>query len=227
MGIEDFFRGVTRGESEHLFKTYTLNKKAFDSNMALFDNKKGVYAWYLMPSDTDSSGLKDYYKIFNNKIFSAKFSSKFNEEYHGDNIKHKDEGENQQYINNKSFVSNESLALKFSALFMSPPVYIGQSTNLKDRLDTHFAELNTKIGTSEEALKAEMDGDENNYENLDKRFASRICYQLKSGNNRNNWNIDNFIVRVMLFKDTDMSAEKVEHVEGILNRTFKPIMGKR
>lgn len=225
MKIEDFFTQITKGKSKDLLETFTLSKSSFGTNIDKFENKKGVYAWYLMPAETDSDGLNDYYKIFNNKKFTATFKAKFNEEYFGENIRNTEEDKNKEYIKDKSFSDKQKFAFQLSALFLSPPIYVGVSDDLKERLSTHFEELNIKIGTNFDELQDYYD--ESNNKESAARFASRICKAVKISDNRNSWTINNFVVKVMVFKDEEMTNPIVQDIEGILNRTFKPTMGKK
>ena len=225
MNIREFFNKITRGKSSDVLENFTFFKGNFDEYKSKLKGKKGIYAWYLMPSETDDDGLNDYYKVFNNKNFTATFESeKFSEIYKGKDIKSDWSEKFKKEIREESFTKESKKAFQFSALLFSSPIYIGKSKDLAKRISCHFEKLNEKISLRYSQLD-DVNEDEQDDSNKSEVFATRICKLVRDEDKKNPWDMNNFIVRVIVFNNEEINDEKVTKIEKVLNRIFKPAIG--
>jgi len=185
-------------------KTYRTNQ------ISEIPKSLGIYAWFLAYDyNTDHN---DYHDVFKSSIITSTVEGIFKDVYTGP-IK-------QQAFSFDENIVFSSFLNEVISLFC-PPVYIGISSNLRNRLSTHRDELNSLL-YSEEAFKynenAKIDSDGESY-----NFAIRLARVLRS--------VDSIGLRNLRIKVIEagegMKRDEVFAIEKYLNRTYTPIYGRK
>lgn len=225
------FKDLTKGKE--IAETYILSKELFEQSLERFEGAMGLYSWHLYPNDTDPDGLEKYHSLYGNKSYKATIESKFGEVYKGDDIDYVGREDILKKIRDKKFTGTqeEIWAFKLSSMFLSPPIYVGRSENLATRLKNHFEELGHKIAVNINSLESPEETKDENDEETSSSFAYRVCSfvrqdELEYGA-ENKFEIGNFIVKVIVFnKNSGLDYDKIKDLEYILNRSYKPVIGK-
>ena len=185
-------------------------------NFSKIPQKPGVYSWHLIVDKPFEDELRNYYDFYAKRSFQAKVSSWFNESYKGDLFP--SGGIDLQ----RSFPDGD--VLKIMTSFLCPPIYIGISRNdLNRRLEEHRDKFQFHLSSEgESAIKlAESDIDtEVESEFFGIRLA-RLFNQL-DGMDENL-----LFVRVISFEGPIEDTNILYNLEYYLNRSFKPILGRR
>ena len=174
----------------------------------------GIYAWYLL---ADKSNFSEYYKIFKQKKVEVNIEGNLRERYNGE-VKH-------TYYDKDFKDSGVDFDLcNISSIAFSPPLYIGISINLNERLRTHADELQ-KIFYKKVALSPPTSLGKTDFDTIVEsgHFAQRIGFSITS--------FSTIDLNSLLIKTLELPAgyswAKLQSVERYLNRTFIPIYGRK
>lgn len=194
---------------------------------------RGLYAWYLIPPPYgDNSALKSYHKLFWEKQYETDVKSKFGELYSG-KLDYELSKQLDKKISALDFTKTEhQKILRMSSLMFSQPLYIGRSTELKDRLNVHIKELRKYLENpidferAFEDVKIELDTEEESA-SFAKRITSYLYESLGKESFKNKVSLNHFIVKVINIKSEEFNDDNIVDMEYYLNRTFRPIIGNK
>lgn len=190
-------------------------------------NVPGIYSWHISPpkrkmnKDEKINMLKAYVSFFNLNDIELTGQTSFHS-YEGSLMDNKTTGKD--FLDKIDYISNfddDKFKNFVSALtFFHSTLYVGISTNLNDRIQTHsttITEVLYQKKFSEEKFLNDEDG---------KSFFERVTLFL----NKDKTSIKNFfvpncffvkIIYLEKFNDKDLKS-----IEYLLNRTLKPKFGK-
>lgn len=177
-------------------------------------NKPGIYAWYL---SVDQKNFKDYFKLFKQKKVTVSLKGALSEEY---------TGEAKHIYSKKTFLKHSSPDFELCTLAsfaFCPPLYIGISSDLNQRLDEHYSELQ-KVYFGKKVLAPPKLG-KTDFDTIveSAHFAERIGHTLRG--------LPDIDLTALLIKTIEMptsySKTDLQKVEYYLNRTFIPIYGRK
>lgn len=186
------------------------------------EKKVGIYSWHLIPSNyVSEEAIFKYMEVFTDN--SIDLLGKTNFSTYSGNLQH----ENMNDIDKVKAVINNDISRKnliIATSIFSPALYIGISKNLNSRINQHFkiiTDIYNKI--SVEDFYSKLDETE---QDAAKNFGERITDFFKK-NDPQNYSLSDFCVKIFYMdsiKDTE--RDKLEGIEYILNRTYKPKFGK-
>ena len=171
--------------------------------------RPGLYAWYAAPNP--GASLQDYHGIYKSRTLNAFISGNLKEQYEGT-----------LYAKALSYPSSEDRALlEAAAEAFSPPLYIGVSSDLRNRLSTHSEMLKDAMYTAElsESPNEQVQSDTNEES---ASFAARMSLYARD----TSLGVTAFHVRMIVLPE-GYARHKLLSVETFLNRTYTPHYGLR
>jgi hypothetical protein len=173
----------------------------------------GIYGWYLV---MDNINFGEYYKIFKQKRVKVDIEGELQERYLGNAQATFDE-------NNFPSTGVDFDLGGIASFAFSPPLYIGISKKLGNRLKDHTNELldvyyKRPMPSPLPLGKTEFD---TIYES--KHFASRIGYTLK---NHTTVGLTSFRIKT-LEMPSGYTWQDLQRVERYVNRTYIPVYGRK
>jgi hypothetical protein len=177
--------------------------------------RAGLYAWYLrLPKDPNPAlDLASYSRIFGSKNFTLEAKSVFGERYQG--------AATRQPSFDPASHPFASSVLTASTIFC-PPVYIGISINIRQRLMLHLKRLNEALQGAETLLPTDDMSEEQDTADESSAFGHRMGYLLRSNGIRD---IERLFVKIIY--QPQASAADLKKAEYFVNRTFLPFCGRR
>lgn len=177
--------------------------------------RAGLYAWYLrLPRNPDPAlDLASYSRVFGSKNFTLEARSVLGERYQGTATR-------QPGFDPAShpFVSS---VLTASTIFC-PPVYIGISINIRQRLTLHLRRLNEALQSSESLPPTDDATEQQDTAGESSAFGHRMGYLLRSNGIRD---VERLFVKIVY--QPQASAADLKKAEYFVNRTFLPFCGRR
>lgn len=202
------------------------------------ENSLGIYSWYFYPHSVSPQVISTYSSLFKSKRYKVDVSNKLNENYSGEinSLKtlHHEDAEGFEYFNEKLFQD----FLQISAISLAPPIYIGRSINLKERLLCHKEKLTNTLGSLWTTQSLDnIDGKDIEFDSEPESecFANRVGVFFKNNFTEDlHYSISNFLVRTVYFKDiTDpilikqIQSKYLRDIEYYFLRTYQPILSIR
>lgn len=205
------------------------------------EKSAGLYSWHLANHEVHKFALSEYHDVFKPKRFSVSLSSDFRDRYSGsannDSRLSRVEDDDLGFLKtNKSFHKSSQETMNLLTEIFSPPLYIGRSKNLQDRIRKHFQQFDDKLKSKrtwfdtndlsrymEEGFPSEkIDDDlESSY------FGERLAYfMLKAANGDTSFDQNNLFVKIVIFKKVNY-PEEINDFEYFLNRSYCPIFGRK
>lgn len=167
----------------------------------------GWYCWGYAPTNSDT--VKE--GVSNLKYLSAEVGKNFGITYSGDL-------ERADKLNKNDLKDIDNEVLTRVMIAFSPPLYLGISKNLKDRLNIHKRKLEEYLLSPSDSLKY-LDGCDADTPEESTYFGYRIGRALVE----NETEPDDLFVRCIYNDDYEM----VRMIEKVLNRIFTPVYGRR
>jgi len=199
------------------------------------DNSFGIYAWYFYPHDVSPQVISSYSSLFKSKKYKVDVSNKLNELYSGEikslkSLNHEDV-EQYEYFNERLFQH----FLQISAINLAPPIYIGRSINLKERLLCHKEKLNNILGSLWTSQSLDnLDGQDIEFDSDPESecFANRVGNFFRHNFSEDlHFGISNFLIRTVYFKDIvdptilkQIQSKYLKDIEHYFLRTYQPIL---
>ncbi|MCB9246812.1 MAG: hypothetical protein H6606_10330 [Flavobacteriales bacterium] len=180
----------------------------------------GIYSWHLKPKNIGESYLKAYQNFSNSKLYRAEVSSDFAERYLGDlkPVLQRDTTLTRLFDLKQDYILSV-------VNILSAPLYIGYSKNINRRLVEHKRRLLEVINKAEDAELLAADLVEGNDDEGESRyFAFRVGKELRSY--RDYIDESSLVVKVFEYGHID-NYSGLKQFENYLNRTTRPIFGKR
>ena len=186
------------------------------TNLNQAEEKAGIYAWFLpFPKSTDSSSLDAYLNFFQASKLDVNIKGHFGQRFRGEAI---------EVVRNLMCDDKVSSNLLFQATAaLMPPIYVGISANVCNRLRTHYDSFQTALNLGfkkiEEQAWKEADSDsksESHY--FGQRLANSI---LESGFT------DSRHLFVKIVYDDASTRVQLRNIEYAMNRLYQPILGRR
>lgn len=173
----------------------------------------GIYSWHLW---IDNVNGDKYSQVFKQKRVKVNIKSNLSENYEGD-LPHVD-------MDSSIFDSSLDINLcNIASIAMCPPLYIGISKDLKDRLSQHVDEFNKIVKGTIPTPVPTLSSTQFDTIYESQHFAQRMGFVVSKLSNLNSTNL--------LIKTIEMpmgySRLELFKVEKFLNRTYFPIYGRR
>ena len=173
----------------------------------------GIYAWYIQYGKNTKAQV--YHDVFKQKEFRSLIKGTLQDSYEG-------------CLSAKPYpfledIQNLDLLMEGVRQF-SPPLYIGISVNLRQRIRTHLSSLNEFLYSRRPSYTAEISEMELDSEIESNYFAQRIGAVIKQ--NMDSLDINSFFIKVIEL-DKHYPKSGLLEVEKFLNRTFIPHYGRR
>lgn len=206
--IDDFWKSL---HNDHNTKGHGIYKlKDFGS----LPDSPGLYSWHVNVSQVNRN---QYYELFKQKKINIDIQGNLKEGY---------KGEVKSHFNHSDF-NDPSIDLdlcEYASYVFCPPLYIGISNNLKQRLRTHYTELE-KIYNGIKPIPTVTKVGQTQFDTIieSSHFAQRIGFTIKG---LNNITLDDIFVKTIEL-DSSYSWLELQKVEKYLNRTFIPIYGRK
>jgi len=175
-------------------------------------NKPGIYAWFMIFNKRNS--INEYSEIFHQKKLEAKIKGNLGEKY---------EGSLRQIpkdFKNDIFKKND---LSLISKVFAPPIYIGVSNNLCSRLTQHANELDDILYSSKYEYVHDLFDEDLDSPKESKYFASRLGKVLKK---KRSIDLNSLLIKTCEFDDI-MTRKEIYNLEYFLNRTYKPLYGRK
>jgi len=205
--VNDFWNRILNSFQVENHGYYTINE------LYKVPSKPGIYAWYVK---FEQQNEQEYYKIFKQKKVGVDIKGNLKEHYEG-------EARN-KYVDNTYSIQNMDYSLcELASYVFCPPLYIGISKDLNERLNTHAKELE-KIYIGGKILPTPSLG-KTDFDTIveSAHFAERLGYSLKS--------FPTVDLNAIYVKTIEMPAQytwtELQKVEKYLNRTYTPIYGRK
>lgn len=175
-------------------------------------NKPGIYAWFLIFKKRNS--INEYSEVFHQKKLDAKISGNLGENY---------EGPLRQIpkVFKKDLFKKNNLSLISKAF--APPIYIGVSNDLCSRLIQHADELDDILYSSKYEYVHDLSDEDLDSPRESKYFASRLGKVLKK---KKSIDLNSLLIKTCEFDDI-MTRQEIYSLEYFLNRTYKPLYGRK
>jgi hypothetical protein len=179
-------------------------------------NTSGIYCWFLR-FNADTSLSKKYHDLYTDKEYWVTIEGNFKQKYEGPL--------NLSSIN--ASLDNKALGdiCENASVIFSPPLYLGIARNLRDRLCQHVKSLKDYKFKRAESIDIECDDLDTDKESdyFGQSFGSRFLNEYdESGKN---YGHNDLFCRVIECRK--MSKRQLQQAEYYLNRTFKPIYGRK
>lgn len=181
----------------------------------LDDNKPGLYAWYvrILPKETDMAALSFYGGFFGSKKYTIDLSATLGEQYQG------------KLVLSPAFDAGRAAhmdLLSSVTTAFSPPIYIGIAKNVRKRLLTHVAKLESAlIAPITAALGSSTTADDDSDEESG-YFGGRVGGLLRELKIND---IRHLFVKIV-YQEADDVAQR-RGVEHFVNRVFFPFCGRK
>jgi len=174
----------------------------------------GIYSWYLI---ADQINFDDYFKIFKQKKVGVNVEGELREAY---------TGEAKATYNVSDYSDNPVDFTLFNLIsyIYSPPLYIGISINLNERLNTHKSELE-KILSGKQKLTTSTIPGRTSFDDIleSKHFAQRVGFSIKAHNNIGTASMYIKTIEAPL----GYPRNNLLKIEKYFNRTYTPIYGRK
>lgn len=187
------------------------------------ENIPGLYAWYIHVADQNATSLA--VSLSCQPQLRAQATTGFGLTYDG-RISATNSVKDIQ--SDRKTVEAESQFLRTAASSLLPPVYIGRSVRLRDRLQQHMVALEEglSIGAGQEGRGnglVEVPEEKIDTDQESSAFGLRFAERLVShGQYKLSW------IRVRVFPmASDCTLEELKAVEWLLNRLCRPVLGLR
>ena len=186
------------------------------TELASVEPVQGLYAWYLpFPSNSNEESLATYSSVFQSSKLNIHAQGNFGQNFRG----------SIDQVNKEHSNLNESgldLLFRTSAVFM-PPVYIGISSNLNSRLSCHYdaflQAFRNGINVLEQESATDADSDTSEESSI---FGGRLADTMLTAGFTD---FRHLFVKVAY--DELITREQLKKTEFILNRIYRPILGRR
>ena len=176
-------------------------------------DRPGWYGWYIRPSKTLDRSLdfSRYAEIFCSKALEVTASAPLKELYRG-KVKRE--------LDTSTLCSSTNSYMDEVSSVFCPPIYIGISKRIKQRLTNHVRALNDVLyGSSESTQIDQSTGDDSEEES--RFFGQRIGNLLQANGFKSS---DVLYVKVVYQDKYDPS--ELRAAEYFVNRTFLPLCGR-
>lgn len=178
--------------------------------------RPGIYAWYLKLAQGKKK-YNEFHSVMVHRNLDVEARGELGEKYSG-KMSREDFPFEKKYRKEDFQLENISLPDEKISLvsdIFAPPIYIGISQNLHNRLREHKNSLMKILYYRDE----DSDADD---ETSDSDFGKRIARILKEKNYRD---INSLFIKTVEFED--IQREELWAIEYFLNRTFIPIFGRK
>jgi hypothetical protein len=184
----------------------------------------GLYTWHLRPTDPTFDQIEKCYKAYQATSYNALITGEFDFKFGGPINVLDNDGVDDLRIN-----SIDLNVLSATCLYTMPPVYIGISKGdllrrLTDHKNAYKKFERERIIALPEISVADSDNTkESEY------FGCRLAKLVKE----NSLSTNNLFLRVFSFKekfneiDREAQTKRLLQLEKMLNKTIKPVLGKR
>ena len=206
--VQDFWMNMESKFSEYSHCVYSVTD--FDQ----ITETPGLYSWHAI---ADQVNIDNYFKLFKQKRLNVDAKGNLKESYSG-------------HIQNTFFEKDFQMPnvdfdlCQIASLAFCPPLYIGMSKNLNQRLKDHYSELEKiytgKIELQESTELGPLDFD-TAYESS--HFAQRIGHIISG---LNSIRLNSLFIKTIELGE-DYESPELRKVEKYLNRSFVPIYGRR
>jgi len=180
------------------------------NDLSSIGDNLGIYSWFL--SYDYKSERDEYHKIFRSSQLESEVKGVFKDVYSG-----KIQQKEYDFEKEMSF----SKFLNVASLAFCPPLYIGISKNLSDRLETHRNKLNSLINN--ESSRNLIDDAKPDTDEESENFAIRLSRVI---NETDTIGIRNLRIKVLEATEK-LDRDQVMDVEHYLNRTYTPFYGRK
>lgn len=219
--INNFFsRGIVNGGNE-IFHVDFYREGSFD----IPTGTPGLYAWYFFPTMANETNFENYSKVLNSKTFSGYVSGSFQERYKTT----LDSEHSLEHCKDMNKIEEVEKAMIASCLLFSNPIYIGRSNDLGERLGEHNEQLKNALMATNKYDEWKLNDNDVDTITESKYFGERvsnyILEQLKGGNDH--FSNLNFVAIGIQFKSKNINEEDIVQMENFLNRTIKPVFGRK
>lgn len=186
------------------------------ADLASVEPVQGLYAWFLpFPSSSNEESLAAYSSVFQSSKLNVHARGNFGQDFLG-NI----DQVNKEHSNLDQ--SGQDLLFRTSAVFM-PPVYIGISSNLRSRLSCHYdaflKAFRNGVDAGEQEFTSDVESDTVKESSI---FGGRLADTMLSAGFTD---FRHLFVKVVY--DELITREQLQKTEFILNRIYRPILGRR
>ena len=184
-------------------------------NFDFIPSTTGIYSWYLT---CNSTNYKNYYDFYKSESYSAFLKGNLLQNFQGKLLAQK----TQKFEESENYFDDQLLE-KVSSNF-SPPIYIGISTDLHERLNTHKKRLQnhlndiSKITNLRSGFRSKADSDKES-----EVFAQRLAKLLMDSGNLYE---SNLLVKIIYIEKKRIKKDVLLNIENFLNRTYHPLLGR-
>lgn len=176
-------------------------------------NVPGLYSWHLW---IDSTNSKKYSQIFKQKRVDVTIKSNLSESFEGAIV----------HANHDKDIFDAGIDLNLcnlASIAMCPPLYIGISSRLGQRLGQHVDEFDKIIKGAIPIPVATLTASQFDTIYESQHFAARMGFVVKD---LSNLNANNLLIKTIELP-TGYNKRELQRVETFLNRTFIPIYGRK
>lgn len=188
----------------------------------------GIYSWYIRSANNEYKELEKFYNAYVSRSYEATITGNFDFIF-GGSIESKSKT---SFLKKDSSKQVDSELLIATSLLFTPPIYIGISKkNLNKRLNDHVSHYKKYYQKKELSVitQPEISDDDLDRPNESNYFGYRLAKLIKERGLSTN----NLFVKVISYKkkftneDQEIKEKKLLTLEKILNKTIKPILGKK
>lgn len=190
----------------------------------------GVYSWHAYINNAETPDkLESYNRFYGASSFKANIEGYFSFSYNGTMNRNIDGLD----LNNRHYDTN---LCEYITKSLAPPIYIGIArTSLKTRLQDHLSQfsdqqiLNRDPEEAEKLIYEQSNLKDSEIDTSEESgfFALRLAFLM----NQSGIEQDNIFVRTYVYKKTPplKPQEKtlIKDLEFLLNRTYRPILGRK
>lgn len=189
--------------------------------------RPGLYAWYLKLAKGKEM-YNEFHSVMVHRILDVEASGELGEKYSGKmgrkdfefEKKYRRRSNRENFRFENIFLTDEQVSM-VTATF-APPIYIGISRNLHNRLREHKRELETSLNSINKNTNNEIPDFNSDSASESSAFGERIARVLRD---KNYIGTNSLFIKTVEFDN--IQKEELFDIEYFLNRTFTPIFGKK
>jgi hypothetical protein len=183
------------------------------AEIELARNEPGLYAWYLrVQPDPEGPWLDSFFRIFRSKSLAVTARGTLGEEFIG----------TLRRSGPPAAADIAKTALASACTVFAPPLYVGMSIHVRDRLAQHLSCLMTQLALGTPAVEPDHPEASPDTDEESRSFGERVAKSLVSvGDN----GAHSLFVKILYLPD--LGPQQLRDIEFVVNRSYFPLFGRK